>query len=1026
MVDAVIRLSLRHRVFVLAVAALLLGWGTYEALRMPVDVFPDLTAPTVTIIAEAHGMAPEDVETQISLPIESAMNGAAGVRRVRAAAGVGIGLLWVEFDWGTDVFRARQIVAEKLQLAGASLPSDVPRPVLAPISSIMGEILFVGLTSDTRSPMDLKTLADWTLRRRLLAVPGVAQVIPIGGETKQYQVLLKPERLAAYHLTTEQVIAALEATNQNVSAGFLREGGQELLIHGFGRVRTVEDIGETLLALREGQPILVRHVADVRIGPAVRRGAASLDAAPAVLLAVHKQPGVNTLELTARLDRLLDDIGRSLGSGVHLHRHIFRQADFIERAVHNVRAALRDGALLAFVVVLVFLASGRATLITVLAIPLSIVTAVLTLRAYGATLNTMTLGGLAIAVGELVDDAIVDVENVVRRLRENAALPPEGRRPIAEVVFSASSEIRGSIVFATAIVLLVFAPLFALGGVEGRLLQPLGLAYVVSLSASLVVALTVTPALCSLLLPRARTVVVPREGRVVVWLKARYQRLLDRALAWPRLVLGAALALLGAATVGLGLAGRGFLPDFNEGTLTINAVTLPGTSLAESDRLGNQIERILHRQPEVVVTARRTGRAELDEHAQDVSAAEIDVGLRMGKRSKAELLAALRRDLSLVPGTNIVIGQPISHRIDHLLSGSRAAIAVKLFGDDLGELRRLGEQARALIAPVPGVVDLTIEQQPAIPLVALRLDREAIARYGMHVRDVAEAAETAFYGKRVSLVREGAASFDLVVKHAAPDDLEAIGATLLTTPGGARVPLGALAAVQRDVGPNTISRENVQRKLVLLLNVAGRDLVGVARDVQARLATLALPPGYHTEVGGQFESAQAATRRLLALGLVVVAGIFVLLLVALRSPGDALLVMLNLPLALIGGVAGVWVAGGVLSVASLIGFITLFGIATRNGLMLVSHIHHLAAADPAAAPLDIVRRAAAERLSPILMTALAAGLALIPLALRAGAPGAEIQAPMAIVILFGLLSSTALNMIVVPSLYLRFGKHRGR
>ena len=1023
MVDRIIRWSLENRLIVVAFAVLLLIWGGYTALQMPVDVFPDLTAPSATVIAEAHGMAPEEVESLVTFPIETALNGAPGLRRLRSSTGVGIAVIWAEFEWGTDIYQARQVVSEKLQLAQDSLPPELERPVLAPVSSIMGEIMFIALTSDVHSPLELKTTADWTLRRRLLALPGVSQVVPIGGDTKQFQVIASPERLAAYDVGVEQLIDALRKTNENTSAGFYREGGQEYLIHGIGRIYGTSDIGETLVAMRSGKPVLVRDVATVRMGGAIKRGEGGHDAKPAVVLGIQKQPGANTLELTQRLDRTLDEIQAILPAGMSVNRNIFRQADFITVSVENVTAALRDGAILVVVIVLAFLASWRATLITVLAIPLSLLAAVLVLKALGGTVNTMTLGGMAIAVGALVDDAIVDVENVLRRLRENSALPSEKRMPLLQAIFAASSEIRGSNVFATLIIVLVFLPLFFLSGVEGRLLEPLGLAYIVSLSASLAVALTVTPALCALLLAR-ETETGGHEGRLVGWLKSRYEPLLSASLARWRLVVGVSLVGLVAAVSALGFAGRAFLPDFNEGTLTLSVVTLPGTSLEDSDALGKLVEEILLEQPEVVATARRTGRAELDEHAQGVNASEIDVGLRMADRSKEEFLEALRRALSIVPGTNITIGQPISHRIDHMLSGTRANVAVKIFGPELRELRRLAQQVQGVMKDVPGVVDLSTEQQTDIPFLTVKFNRPAIARYGLHVRDVAEAIETAFSGQVVSRVREGEAAFDLIVRYGddARESIETIRGLRVFTPTGAQVPLHVLADVAKSTGPNSISRENVQRKMVVMCNVAGRDLGSVVDEIRSRIeSSLSLPAGYHVEYGGQFESAAEATRTLVVLGVVVTLGVFLLLFLALGSARDAALVLVNLPLALIGGVVGVFLSGGTLSVASLIGFITLFGIATRNGLMMISHIHHLVRVEGVTDAVEAVRRGAMERLSPILMTALAAGLALIPLALEAGEPGSEIQAPMAVVILCGLLSSTALNMLVVPALYLRFG-----
>lgn len=1027
MVDRIIRWSLKNRLLVLLGAAVLMGWGMVEAVRMPVDVFPDLTAPTVTVITEAHGMAPEEVETLITFPIETALNGASGVRRVRSSTSVGIAVVWVEFDWGTDIYQARQIVAEKIQLVRGSLPPELEPPVLAPISSIMGEIMFIAITSERHEPMEIRTRADWQIRRRLLAVPGVSQVIPIGGDARQFQVSLIPERLSAYGISVAEVIDAIEKTNENTSAGFLVEGGQEFLIHGEGRVYRPEDIGETVVALRDSEPVLIRNLATVTIGAPARRfkrGEGSFDGKPAVIIGIQKQPGANTLELTEKLDTVLDDIQATLPEGMAIHRHIFRQADFIEVAIQNVTAALRDGAVLVVIIVLLFLMSLRATGITILAIPLSLLAAILSMRALGIGINTMTLGGMAIAVGALVDDAIIDVENVVRRLRENTALPEESRRPAMTVVFEASKEIRASIVFATFIIILVFLPLFFLSGVEGRLLEPLGFAYVVSLFASLVVALTVTPVLCLLSLPGSRTVRETHEPRLVRWLKDKYDPILQGALRDWKALVGGAVALFLVAGGALFGAGQAFLPDFNEGTLTISAVTLPGTSLEESDRLGRMVEEILLQQPEVVATARRTGRAELDEHAQGVNAAEIDVGLRMKDRDKSEFLADLRREFSVVPGMNIVIGQPISHRIDHMLSGTRANIAVKIFGDDLYELRRIAEQVRSVMDRVEGVADLAVEQQTDIPFVRIRLNRPAIARHGLHIRDVAEAIETAFRGRTVSRVLEGQAAFDLVVRYdpRAIENFDLLRETLIAAPSGARVPLHALAEIRKDLGPNMISRENVQRKIVVMCNVADRDLRSVVEDIRDGVEqSVTLPAGYHVQYGGQFESAAQASQTLLLLGFVVVVGIFLILFVAFRSARDAGLVMVNLPLALIGGVAGVYLSGGVLSVASIIGFITLFGIATRNGIMMVSHFHHLMEHEGVTDLLTAVRRGAAERLSPILMTALAAGLGLLPLALSGGEPGSEIQTPMAIVILCGLASSTVLNMLVVPALYLRFG-----
>jgi CzcA family heavy metal efflux pump len=1028
MIAKIIAWSLRNRLLVLVSGVLLLIFGAWHAWRMAVDVFPDLTAPAVTVVAESHGMSPTEVESQVTFPLETALNGAPGVRRVRSQSGIGLAVLTVEFEWGTELMRARQVVAERLQVARASLPADLPPPTMAPAASIMGEIMFIALTSDRATGMELKSTADWVVRRRILAVPGIAEVITIGGDERQYQVTLKPERLASYGVTVNQVLQALRETNQNAPAGFFIDGAQEHVIQALGRVRQPEDIGEALVATRAGQPVLVKNVGDVAIGTGIVRGTGSHNGKPAVIFAIQKQPGANTLELTRRLDTEFATMAKSLPQGMRIESHIFRQADFIERAIDNLLAALRDGSVLVAVIVFVFLFSIRATLITLIALPISLLTAILVLRALDATLNTMTLGGLAIALGALVDDAIIVVENIVRRLKQNSERGEAQRLPTMEVVRGATIEIQGSIVFATLIIMLVFLPVFFLSGVEGRLLAPLGFAYVVALAASLLVAVTVTPALAYAFLRERNEIAAHREPRWISGLKSRYAGLLSRVVQHWRAITAVAVAGLAIAVIGIAVAGRAFLPDFNEGSLTVNLTTLPGTSLDESSRLAQRVEKILLSQPEVVATARRTGRAPADPHAQEIYASEIEATLAMRKRTKDEFLKALRADLGGISGMNVIVGQPISHRIDHMLSGTRANIAVKIFGPDLYELRRIGARVEEEAKQVRGAVDVALEQQTDIPMVLVRLRREAIARYGLTVRDVSDAVETALGGSSVSRVLEGQASFDLVVRFdpLVRSSLDAMRSMLITTAAGAQVPLSALADVSRDRGPNLVGRESVQRKIVVMANVAGRDLQGVVEDMRARVErNVKLPSGYNIEYGGQFESAAEARRTLLLLGIAVTAGILMLLSVAFGSGRDALLVMLNLPLALIGGVAGMYVAGGVLSVATLIGFITLFGIATRNGVMLVSHIRHLRLAEGVADAREAVITGATERLVPILMTALAAGLALVPLALAAGQPGSEIQAPMATVILFGLMSSTLLNMFVVPSLYLRFGSFEG-
>jgi len=1020
--------SIDHHWIVIGLSALLFVAGAWTARQMPIDVFPDLTAPTVTILTEGHGMAPEEMESLVTFPIESAINGASGVRRVRSATAVGIAVVWVEFDWGTDIFMARQLVSEKLALVGGTLPRQVNQPVLAPVSSIMGEILFFAISSDQDDPLTLRTIADTTVRRRLLAVPGVSQVTPIGGAERQFQVVAHPDALRANNVTLTELLDAARGASENTSAGVYTEGAQEYVLEAIGRVRSAQEIGETVIALRGDRSVLVRDVADVREGAAFKRGEGSRSGKPAVIVGVQKQPGANTIEVTARLDRALDTLQQELPSGTTIDRRIFRQSDFIEVAIDNVIRALRDGGILVVVVVLIFLANLRASAITLTAMPLSLAAAVLALRAFGASINTMTLGGMAIAIGALVDDAIIDVENVVRRLRENHARPPAEQLPASVIVREATLEIRSSIVFATVIIVMVFLPVFGLEGIEGRLLSPLAFAYIVALLASLAVAIVVTPALCFAFLPSSASIQRGHDGWLTRVLKARFARLLPPVLNHPVPVVGAAVVLLVVAAVALTRAGTAFLPEFHEGSLTVQANTLPGTSLAKSNEIGTRVERILLSQPEVVATARRTGRAEYDEHVQGVEAAEIDVGLKETGRRRDELLAELRRQFATLPGTNVTIGQPISHRIDHMLSGTRANIAVKVFGDDLRTLRRLGENVRNAMQTVPGVADLSLEQQMDVPFVRFVLNRPAIARYGLRPGDVAEAIETSFAGATVGRIFDRGTSFNLVVKFdpSTGADFDRVADLPIDAPTGAVVPVRLLADVRREEGPNMVLRENVQRRIVISCNVAGRDLGGVVRDVQAAIAqAVPMPVGYRVEYGGQFESEERATQRLLALGVLVIAGLFMLLVLAFGRARDALLVMVNLPLALIGGVVGVFLSGGILNVATLIGFITLFGIATRNGIMLVSHIQHLMQEEGVVDLREAVERGARERLVPILMTAMAAGLALIPLALGSGQSGSEIQTPMAIVILCGLTTSTLLNMFVVPTLYLRFGRLLG-
>jgi len=1023
--DRIIQWSIANRLLVAITSIGLIAYGVIVTLRAPIDVFPDLTAPTVTVVTEAHGLAPQEVETLVTFPIESAVNGASGVRRVRSSSGIGISIVWVEFEWGTDIYVARQIVNEKLQLVGRQLPPDIAPPSLAPISSIMGEVLFIALRSDRHPLVDVRSTTDWVLRRRLLALPGVAQVVPIGGGVRQYQVKVDPDRLRAFDVTLDQVENTLEASNQNSTGGFFVRGGQESLIRGVGRISSAADIEQSTIVVRDGAPITIGQVAKVEIGPGIRRGEGSSNGKPAIVVAIQKQPGANTLELTERIDRELDAIQETLPEGMQIERNKVRQADFIETAVGNVAISLRDGAILVAIVLFLFLLDVRTTLISLVAIPISLLVAILVLDAQGVTINTMTLGGLTIAIGALVDDAIIDVENVFRRLRENRGLPIDRRRPTTDVIYEASREIRGSIVFATLIVMLVFVPILFLSNVEGRLLAPLGYAYLVAIFASLIVAMTVTPALCAFVF-RDTSKLAHGDSFFVRGLKRAYRPLLVRSVRHPRIIGIAAIAMLAGSLALVPFLGRTFLPEFNEGALTVGAITLPGTSLPESDRLGRRVEEILLSFPEVVSTARRTGRAELDEHAQDVNAAEIDVRLQATDRPKQEFLDELRQKLTQVPGVVCTIGGPIAHRIDHMLSGTRASIAIKVFGDDLTQLRATATQIEKAMKPIEGIVDLSVEQQVDVPQLTIKIDREAIARYGLRSGELAESIETAFAGTKVTQVLEDQRTYDVIVRYGddARANLDAIRNTVVDTPSGAKIPLRMLATIRDDVGPNTISRENVQRKIVVSANTSGRDLGSVIADIKAAIARdVKLPRDYYISYGGQFESERAASQTIGVIGIAVVVGIFVLLFMAFRSWRNALLIMVNLPLALIGGLIAVTISGGVLSVASLVGFITLFGVATRNGIMMISHYDHLQQHEGASFD-EAVERGSLERLSPVLMTALCAGLALIPLVIAGNETGNELQAPMGVVILGGLLSATALNMVVVPALYSRFGRPR--
>jgi CzcA family heavy metal efflux pump len=1023
MLDAIIRGSLRHRFAVLVAAFALLVSGALLTRRLPVDVFPDLSAPTVTVITEAQGLAPEEVELLVTFPVESALNGAPDVRRLRSVSGAGIAVVWVEFAWGQDVYRARQVVSERLQ--GVALPAGVERPALGPISSIMGEITFLALTTDRLSAMELRRVAETQVRRSLLALPGVSQVVPIGGDVREFLVELDPSAVVEAGLSVDEVVAALEQASAVPAAGFHVEAGQEYLVRGRSRARSAQELGATVLRVEGGVPLRVSQVASVRESPEPARGTASYRGRPAVVLSVQKQPGVNTLELTAQVDRVLHDLQRTLPAGVAIETENFRQADFIGVAIRNVSVALRDGAVLVLIVLFLFLGNLRTTLISAIAIPLSLVAGVVVISALGGSLNTMTLGGFTIAIGALVDDAIIDVENVFRRLRENHRRPEAERRSLLDVVFRASSEVRTAILFATLVIALVFLPLLVLPGIEGRLLRPLGIAYLASLLGSLVVALSVTPVLCHLLL-RSDALLESQEPWLLRQVKRAYVPTLAFALAHRRLVLGGAAA---AVAVALGLVpslGRSFLPPFNEGSLTIGLVSPPGTPLGDGDALGGQVERALLAFPEVVSTSRRTGRAEKDEHVQGVNASEMEVVLRAG-RPREELLAEMRRSVGLIPGVAASFGQPISHRIDHMISGSKTNLAIKLYGPDLAVLRSLSARAERILREVPGLVDVGNQEQASVPQLLVDFDREAMARHGLRPADVGRSLEALFQGTPAGEIVEGGLASRVVVRF--PERLrerrEDVAALPVTTPTGAVLRLGDVARVRFDLGPGLVRRENVQRVAMLTANVASADLAGTVEAARRAMAAgLELPEGYQVAFGGQFEEAARSQENLVWLGGAILAAMYGLLFFAFRSHRHTAIVLVNLPLALIGGVLALALSGTGLSVASTVGFITLFGIAIRNGVLLVSHYEHLVR-DEGMALVEAVVRGSAERLAAVLMTALTAGLALIPLILAGHEAGNEIQSPMAIVILGGLLSSTFLNLVVVPVLFARWGREDG-
>lgn len=1024
LLNRIIRYSLENRLMVLVASAILIATGIFTAARMEVDVFPDLTAPTVVVLTEAHGMAPEEVEQLVTFPVETAVNGAGGVRRVRSSSSAGISIVWVEFDWDTDIHKARQVVAEKMGIVSNQLPLGVGTPVMAPQSSIMGEIMLISVTGKDMSAMDVRTIADWDIRPLLLSTGGVSQVVVIGGEYKQYQILLSPGKMRFHGITLDEALRAAGESNGNASGGFMNQYGNEYIVRGIGRTTRPEDIGNTVVKSVRGVPVKLEDIARIQAAPAVKIGDGSLKGRPAVIMTVMKQPGTNTLELTEKIDKAIEGLRKSLPAGLQIDTCIFRQADFISASVDNIKKTLIEGSVFVVVVLFLFLMNWRPTIISLLAIPVSLLTSVLALEWMGFTINTMSLGGMAIAIGDLVDDAIIDVENVFKRLRENAARPPEDRRAWLDVVYDASVEIRTSVIHATLIIMAAFLPLFFLSGMEGRLLAPLGIAFLVSLFASLVVAITLTPVLCSLLFAGERRLLhAGQDSWLAGRLKRAYGKMLLGSLQWKKPILAGALLLFGAAALWLSGFGRSFLPDFNEGSLVVNVTSLPGISLEESNRIGTSAEQALLTVPEIVTTTRRTGRAELDEHAQGVNASEIDAPFVLDKRNREAFLAEVRGKLSAIPGASITIGQPIGHRIDHMLSGTRANIAIKIFGDDLDRLYSISKQVSRAIEGTPGLVDLSVEQLVQIPQVQIRANREMLARHGITVGAFARFTDVAFSGEKVSEIHEAGRRHDLVVRfdEESRGSFEKMGDALIDAGQGGKVPLHQVASIVSAGGPNTIHRENVQRKTVVSANASGRDQKGLVEDIRARIdKSVVLPEGYRIEYGGQFESAADATRTLLAASLLALLVICLLLYSEFKSIRTSAIVLANLPLALIGGVASIGITSGILSIPAIIGFITLFGIATRNGILLVTHYETLL--KEGMHLQDAVVKGSIDRLSPILMTALTAGLALIPLAIGDDLPGNEIQSPMAKVILGGLLSSTLLNLFVVPIAYLLFNK----
>lgn len=1026
MLNKIIGFSLQNRILVLVASVLLLIGGTYTAMHTEVDVFPDLNAPTVVIMTEANGMAAEEVEQLVTFPVETAVNGATGVRRVRSSSTNGFSVVWVEFDWDTDIYLARQIVSEKLAVVNESLPANVGKPTLGPQSSILGEMLIVGLTADSTSMLDLRTIADWTIRPRLLSTGGVAQVAVLGGDIKEYQVQLDPERMRHYGVTLSEVMNITREMNLNANGGVLYEYGNEYIVRGVLSTDKVDQIAKAVVRSNgvSGAPILLEDIADVQVGAKLPKlGTASERGKHAVLLTVTKQPATSTLELTDKLEASLQDLQKNLPADVKVSTDIFRQSRFIESSIGNVQKSLLEGGIFVVIVLFLFLANIRTTVISLVTLPLSLIASILALHYMGFTINTMSLGGMAIAIGSLVDDAIVDVENVYKRLRENRLKPAGEQLPILEVVFNASKEVRMPILNSTLIIIVSFVPLFFLSGMEGRMLVPLGIAFIVALAASTVVALTVTPVLCSYLLGKEKTKKQNNENSdsaVARKMKQWYGSALTFVLGHKKGVLGGTIGLFVVALGCFFTLGRSFLPPFNEGSFTINISSLPGISLEESDKMGHRAEELLLSIPEIQTVARKTGRAELDEHALGVNVSEIEAPFELKDRSRSELVAEVREKLGTIVGANVEIGQPISHRIDAMLSGTKANIAIKLFGDDLNRMFTLGNEIKSAIQGIPGIADLNVEQQIERPQLVISPKREMLAKYGISLPEFSEFVNVCLAGEAVSQVYEKGKSFDLTVrvKDNLRDEMEKIRNLMIDTGDGQKIPLNYVAEIRSAMGPNTISRENVKRKIVISANVADRDLRSVVNDIQAQVdAQIKLPEGYHIEYGGQFESEQAASRTLALTSFMSIVVIFLLLYHEFRSVKESAIILINLPLALIGGVFALLITTGEVSIPAIIGFISLFGIATRNGMLLISHYNHLQQ-EEGYGVYDSVIRGSLDRLNPILMTALSSALALIPLALSGDLPGNEIQSPMAKVILGGLLTSTFLNGFIIPIVYL--------